>query len=345
MKQLNMSGRELITRVIERKDAPRIGFDFNAPYQSDIIWQPIGYFENPYEKYSRWGKYPEIMEKVPGFSGEVRVDNLGNICGRLGNDVNGECIKGVLQDDWELLNSFQFPEFDQKEIEKLYASNLGDSGKFVACATSVSVFSTLRDVRLMDNALMDTVLEPDSVQEFLEKVKVVLMKTADLAQKIGGHALFLYDDWGMQHAPFISPASFAELFKPIYKELADELHNRNMKLFLHSCGLVWDFIPHFIDAGIDVLQFDQPELSGSENLARTYGKKVTIYSPVDIQKIMSTGNRELIESTAHNMIEVFKKYADGALIAKDYPTWEDIYVKQEWASWARDIFVREGWLL
>lgn len=156
-------------------------------------------------------------------------------------------------------------------------------------------------------------------------------------------ALFVYDDWGMQHAPFISPNSFAELFKPVYKAVADELHNRNMKFFLHSCGLVWDFIPHFIEAGIDVLQFDQPELSGSENLARTFGKQVTIYSPVDIQKIMATGNRELIEATAHNMIEVFKEYADGALIAKDYPTWEDIMVKQEWATWAREIFLREGW--
>ena len=39
------------------------------------------------------------------------VDTLGNICGRVGNDHNGECIKGVLQDDWELLDSFQFPDF------------------------------------------------------------------------------------------------------------------------------------------------------------------------------------------------------------------------------------------
>ena len=49
---------------------------------------------------------------------------------------------------------------------------------------------------------------------------------------------------------------FCALFKPVYKAVADELHNRNMKLFVHSCGIVWDFISHFIEAGVDVPQFD-----------------------------------------------------------------------------------------
>ena len=343
MNHTNMTSREIITRVIERRDAPRIGFNFNHPHQNDLRWLGIAGFENKYEKYSAWGRYPEILAKVPNFNGEVRVDALGNISGRVGKDSNGECIKGVLQDDWELLDSFEFPEFDQAKIEKLHASNLAQSERFITCVPPVSVFSTLRDARLMDNALMDTVLEPESVSAFLQKVQNVLLQSVDVAHSIGGQALFLYDDWGMRHAPFISPKSFAELFKPVYKAVADELHNRNMKFFLHSCGLVWDFIPHFIEAGIDVLQFDQPELSGSENLARNFGKHVTIYSPVDIQKIMATGNRELIEATAHHMVEVFDKYADGALIAKDYPTWEDIKIEQEWATWARNIFLKEGW--
>jgi len=37
------------------------------------------------------------------------------------------------------------------------------------------------------------------------------------------------------------------------------------------------------------------------------------------------------------MVNVFKK-SGGGLIAKDYPTWEDIDVKDEWAQWARDVF-------
>lgn len=129
MNQTNMTSREIITRVIERKDAPRIGFNFNYPYQNDFRWQGIAAFENHYERYSTWGRYPEVLAKVPGFNGEVRVDALGNICGRVGKDHNGECIKGVLQDDWELLDSFEFPEFDQAKIENQIYSCAATDGK------------------------------------------------------------------------------------------------------------------------------------------------------------------------------------------------------------------------
>jgi len=42
-------------------------------------------------------------------------------------------------------------------------------------------------------------------------------------------------------------------------------------------------------------------------------------------------------------LRAFREYNDGALIAKDYPAWGDIDVAEEWATWARDIFLTEGW--
>lgn len=339
----DMTSREIITRIINRKDAPRIGFDFLSPHPCDFTCVGVAGFVNDYSRYDSWGTYPELLAKVPGFKGTVRMDAVGNILGRLENKTKGECVKGRLTDDWEALETFEFPDFDPDAVKKLQAMGLKDCDKFVLAAPPVAVFSTLRDTRLMDNALTDIILEPEYVRAFLAKVQEVLLKSVSLAYEIGADALFFCDDWGMQHAPFISPQQFRQLFKPVYKAVGDALHERNMKFFLHSCGLVWDFIPDFIDAGIDVLQFDQPELSGSENFARTFGRQAVLYSPVDIQKIMVTGSRELIEESARNMIRVFREYADGALIAKDYPSWEDIDVRPEWADWARNIFLKEGW--
>jgi len=111
-----------------------------------------------------------------------------------------------------------------------------------------------------------------------------------------------------------------------------------MKFFMHSCGKVYADVPDLIDAGVDVFQFDQPELTGSEVWAREFGRKAVFYCPVDIQKIMATGDKALIEKTALTMTECFKK-AGGSLIAKDYPSWGDINVKDEWAAWARKVFI------
>jgi len=60
------------------------------------------------------------------------------------------------------------------------------------------------------------------------------------------------------------------------------------------------------------------------------------WSPVDIQKVLPTGNRELIESRALEMCRMFRKMG-GGWIAKDYPSYEDIGVEEEWARWAMDV--------
>lgn len=332
-----MTGKEIIYRVIEYNHPPRIGFDFNYPHEKDIHWQGACRLKESEQflTYKDWGTYPELLEKVPDFKGEVHYDIFGNIVGRLEGKTKGECVKGVLQDDWELLDSFRLPELDLSYYDEVAAQNLKEKDQFVLGSMPFAVFSTLRDARLMDNALMDTVLEPEHVQRFLELIQERILEVVEHCAEVGFDALIIYDDWGMQHATFISPDTFRELFKPVYKAVADALHAHGMKLFVHSCGNVYDFMEDFIDAGVDVMQFDQPELSGSEVLARDFGGRIAFHCPVDIQKIMATGDREKIEAGAVHMVESFRKLG-GGLIAKDYPTWYDIDVKEEWADWARN---------
>lgn len=342
MHHTDMSSREIITRVIEHRESPRIGWNFIPEYPRDMAGGNEEYF-HANRKYMNWGRHEELLKKVPWFRGEVRLDEIGNIFGRMDQTQGGECICGVLEEDWELLEDFEFPEFEEECIAKIKATNYRDSGKFTRFVPPVHVFSTLRDARRMENALADTIAEPEAVAHFLEKIQKVVMKTIDLAWSCGVDSLWFVDDWGTQHSPFISPEAFRTLFKPVYKAAADELHNRGMKLMLHSCGKVWDYIPDFIDAGIDVLQFDQMELSGTENLTRAFGKQVTFWASVDIQKVMPTGDRAYIEETARNMLRLMRTYADGSFIARDYGNWQDINVKWEWADWARNIFMNEGW--
>lgn len=335
-----MTSKEIISRIIEYREPPRIGFDFNPPHEKDILWMGAAVLKNPeYENRLTWGDYPEIKAQVPDFHGQVHYNLFGNIYGRLKNDSNGECIKGALQEDWTLLDSYEMPKIDYDYYKKLKQENLMGCDKFVLGSMPASVFSTLRDARLMDNALADTLLEPEYVKLFLIKVQKLILEVCELCCDSGFDGLIIYDDWGMQHASFISPEVFRELFKPVYKSTADYLHSRGKKLFVHSCGLVYGFMEDFIDAGVDVMQFDQPELSGSEVLSKEFGGRIAFHCPVDIQKIMSTGDRNLIEQGALHMVEAFKRNCGGGLIAKDYPTWQDINIEQEWADWARKIII------
>ena len=58
----------------------------------------MGQLAHPDKSLREWGAYPELLARVPGFRGEVRLDAYGNILGRLGGMTKGECVHGALQD-------------------------------------------------------------------------------------------------------------------------------------------------------------------------------------------------------------------------------------------------------
>lgn len=97
-----------------------------------------------------------------------------------------------------------------------------------------------------------------------------------------------------------------------------------------------------IEAGIDVFQFDQMEIYGSLKLANEFGNKTTFLSPVDIQKILPSGDRVFIEGKTFEVINNFKTICKGSLIVKDYPDYEGVGVKEEWADFARDIVLNNS---
>ena len=112
-------------------------------------------------------------------------------------------------------------------------------------------------------------------------------------------------------------------------------------MFLHSCGYNYGFMEDFLDIGIDVFQFDQPDAYPTEVLAKEFAHRAVFYSPVDIQKVLTTGNRELIERRAAEMCDLFRA-AGGGWIAKDYSAYGDIGVDPEWAGWAQAVIEKNS---
>lgn len=334
-----MTSKEIIKRIVEHNNPPRIGFNFINPDYNDISFTSgrtyIDEKPNPYEK---WGKYQELLE-ITGFSGEVKTDRYGNIYGRFDGKTKGECICGAIR-DWSDFENYHMPKLDKAHGDRIRKMNFSQCDTFVMIS-GCSVFSALRDARLMSNALMDTVLEKDMVLAFCDMIATHEVEAAKQLHNCGIDGVMLCDDWGTQDRTFISPESFIELFKPAYKKIFDAYHEVGIKCFLHSCGYNYVFLDEFIDAGVDVFQFDQPDAYPSEVLAKEFGKKTVFHSPVDIQKVLPTGNRDIIEKRAYEMLELFKG-CGGSWIAKDYPTYWDIGVEFEWAKWAEDIIVNNA---
>ncbi len=334
-----MDPREIIKRIVAHDSPDRFGYNFVVPEYNDIVYTNSRiYISEAVNPYSTWGYYDELSS-LTNFRGQTFRDRYGNIYGRFNGLTKGECIRGAII-EWSDFDQYTIPKLDPNFREKLLSKQLSASDKYVIC-DGASIFSSLRDARLMANALADTVLEPEMVKAFLERLVSHEEEVISSLGNCGIDAMMIGDDWGTQDRTFISPDSFAELFAPYYKRIADAVHEQDMSLFMHSCGYIYDLMEHFIKAGIDVFQFDQPDAYPTEVLAQRFGQRVTFYSPVDIQKVLPTGDREFIENRALEMCNLFR-VCGGSWIAKDYPSFADIGVKPEWANWAMQVIVNNS---
>ena len=246
-----------------------------------------------------------------------------------------EIIKRLIQ-DWEDY-CFPTPIYDPNWRNTLLSWNLAQHEKYVL-TFGRSLFSTLRDARLLSEALMDTILYPEEVVRFMDRIVEEEIAVVRSISGCGIDGWMIADDLGMQQTTFISPAAFRKLFKPAYQKLAAAVHEAGMDMFMHSCGYNYGLMEDLIDAGIDVFQLDQPDAYPTEVLAKEFANRITFYTPVDIQKVLPTGNIALIEARAKEMCDLFCA-AGGAWIAKDYPTYRDIGVDPAWAHRAQDVIV------
>ncbi len=205
-------------------------------------------------------------------------------------------------------------------------------------------FAICRYLRKMEVYLQDLLLERDRIDQLHERVTSLLERMVDRYAESGVDGIFFCEDWGTQERLLVSPALWREVFKPLYRRLCRRIHDRGKHVFMHSCGLISDIIDELAECGVDVLQLDQPGLYGLEQLAdRLRGLGLCLYAPVDIQRVLPTGNRQLIEAEAARMIRLFGA-PRGGFIARQYGDLHGIGVDPAWDRWAYDAFVRLGTL-
>ena len=128
---------------------------------------------------------------------------------------------------------------------------------------------------LTDEWMMMLMTEKETCHEMMDRSVEASIKCLKLAHEAVGDCCFAWgvaaDDSGTQRGEFIRPELWAEMLKPHYKRLTDWIHtNTPWKVFMHSCGSIYNLLPHFIEAGIDILN---PVQTSAANMDPTRLKK------------------------------------------------------------------------
>ncbi len=108
------------------------------------------------------------------------------------------------------------------------------------------------------------------------------------------------DDMGMQTSMQISPEIYRKLIKPYHKKLFSFIRSKtDARIWLHSCGSVYDIIPDLIELGIQVLNPVQCSARnmGLAKLKKEFGKDMAFWGGgFNVQKIPFMTQEEIKES-------------------------------------------------
>ena len=319
------SSREIVLANLNRQPAERPAFDYGN-LLSDIAKGFLG----PSKIYTqkRW-----IEGHIEYFD-----DDWGNVWFRMvDGSQRGEIYRPVLQ-DWGELASLTLPDW-------------GNPDRYLAMQTTFAktpdqyhltilpgwVFASSRYLRKMEIYFTDLIEYREEIDDLHGRITELLKEVIRGCATAGADAVIFAEDLGVQDRTLISPAMWRDIFRPHYLELTGLAHQCGLKVFMHSCGYNWALIDDLIEAGIDCLQFDQPAIYDMPALAaKLRAHSVALHSPVDIQKVLPTGDREFIEAEATRMVDTFR----GGLIITQYPDLAGIGIDAKWDRWAFDACCR-----
>lgn len=271
-----------------------------------------------------------------------RTDEWGNLWARCDDVSRGQVIKGVIENINEL-DEFEFPDYTQESTyQPVIEARASHPNKWLIGELPGFTCGVAWRLRGLQNYLMDLVTEQASVRRLHDRIDALLVEMIKRYAEAGVDGVMIWEDWGTQDRLMINPILWQSEFYPRFRRLCQLSHDGGIKVVMHSCGQVGSIMPGLINAGIDVLQFDQPELHGIDTLA-AYQRQypVTFWCPVDIQTTLQTRDERLIRERTREMIDKLWR-GKGGFIAGYYDEDDAIGLEPQWQEHACDEFMTHG---
>ena len=91
------------------------------------------------------------------------------------------------------------------------------------------------------------------------------------------------DDWGTQQALIIRPSLWRDFFQPRYTRLFSAMHAAGWHVWMHSCGKVNAILENLLEAGVNVVNLQQPRALDICAVGRQFRGRLCFKSLCDIQ--------------------------------------------------------------
>jgi len=181
------------------------------------------------------------------------------------------------------------------------------------------VYETCWYMRGLERWYMDMIENPAFCEVLLDRMlKFWLDYYNGFMAEVGDiiDVVMIGDDLAGQNGPLFSPDFYRNIVKPRQKKLVQHIKSlTKAKIWYHTCGSCFEYIPDLIDNGIDILNPVQIGLVNMEpkKLKEKFGKKLVFWGgAIDAQHILPFAKPKEIREHIRWNIEIFKP--DGGYV-------------------------------
>lgn len=209
----------------------------------------------------------------------------------------------------EKLNNYRWPEPDSREqILKLKkrVKDLYENTGYALVGTAIfggGIFEQPSRIMGMELFLSSLAADKNFADKVMEKITELYIENCRrYLEEIGDliQVFAYWNDLSTQTGPMISPDVYRKLIKPKDKRLIEAIKSKtDAKVFYHCCGAVKDFIPDFIEIGVDILNPVQVSATGMDtaDLKKEFGKYISFWGGgCDTQHILPGGTPKEVKA-------------------------------------------------
>jgi uroporphyrinogen decarboxylase len=202
--------------------------------------------------------------------------------------------------------SFEWPDVDadyrfEGMAEKVKA--IHDRGYAVAGELYQTIFEIAWLMRGMEKLLGDFMLNEDIAHAICEKLAELRIRQSAKYAEAGVDIIRLGDDVAAQKGAFMSLDLYQKFLKERTRRVihAARQVQPDVLIFMHSDGNVKDFIPEYIDIGVDILNPVQPECNDLEAIGKQYGGRISFWGGIGTQSTMPYGTPQEVREAVRNV--------------------------------------------
>ncbi len=302
-----MKKREVIKLVLDGQKPPYV------PWSFKFTEEPLKMLQKHYKEEDLdlvLGNHILNLGSDIGFFEEIETDMLKDVFGVVWDRTVDKDIgiprENVLESP--SLEGYQFPNpLDPRFFENIEPEIEKKPDLFRVFQIGFSLYERAWSLRGTENLLMDFMLYPDFVKDFLARIADYNIEQIKKALTYDIDAVYFGDDWGQQSGLIMGYDMWREFIYPQLLRMYAVVKDAGKYVMIHACGDVDELFPDLVDAGLDCFNPFQPEVMDVESIIKEYRGRLAFHGGLSMQKTLPFGTAEEVRKESEWLLELGKE--------------------------------------